>query len=148
LDKSECHYLGNRLFVAPYLAWIQRYVTPTQLTLICDRLDKLLQNGGAIQKDALDLNLMELERQLDNSESSDESGSESDESTAGGANDDDSSNSSYADADESQRIFQAKENSTELLDSELGIACAGTGILDETELAEKKQTRKVLIEEL
>jgi protein SHQ1 len=145
LDKSECHYLGNRLFVDPYLAWIQRHVTPTQLTILCNRLDKLLQNGEVIQKDALDLNLMELERQLDNSESSDE-GSDSDESTDNGACDDDSSSSSSTDAEDSQCISKKKENSTELLDSELGIASARTGNLDETELS--KDTRKVLIEEV
>jgi protein SHQ1 len=148
MDKSECHYLGNRLFVAPYLAWIQRHVMPSQLILICNRLDKILKNGEVIQKDALDLNLTELERQLDNSESLGESSSESDESTSEGANNDGSSNSSHTDAEDGQHFSQGKANSTELLDSELIIASAPTGNLDEAELAEKKCTRKVLIEEV
>jgi hypothetical protein len=131
-------------FVAPYLAWIQRHVMPSQLTLICNRLDKILKNGEIIQKDALDLNLTELERQLDNSESL----GESDESTSEGANNDGSSNSSYTDAEDGQHFSQGKANSTELLDSELIIASARTGNLDEAELAEKKRTRKVIIEKV
>jgi soluble cytochrome b562 len=52
------------------------------------------------------------------------------------------------DAEDGQHFSQGIANLTELLDSELNIASAWTGNLDEAELAEKKLTRKVLIEEV
>ena len=149
LDKSEWHYLGNRLYIDPYLAWIQRQVKPAKLAFICDRLDKLLQDG-ALQKNSLDLNLMELERQLDNPESSNDSGSESDddESTDEEATDSDDSNRSSTRDEISPCVAHdssgTKVNSTELLEFESGNERIGTVKLNNT----RSSTREALIEEL
>ena len=64
LDKSECHYLGNRLYVDPYLLWIQRHVTDLQVTSLWKRLNTLLRQSEkfeTLQKNCLKLGLVELE---------------------------------------------------------------------------------------
>jgi hypothetical protein len=52
------------------------------------------------------------------------------------------------DAEDGQHFSQEIANLIKVLDSELNIASAWTGNLDEAELAEKKLTPKVLIEEV
>jgi protein SHQ1 len=134
LDQSECHYLGNRLFVDHYLAWLQRHVTDTQITGVEKLLAREITKG--IDKDVLGLDLAELERRLlvegdddsgendseDDGSSKDDSDSESSESN------DDSSDSSSSSASESGEREDANADdkghclvhSDELLDSNLG----------------------------
>jgi hypothetical protein len=52
------------------------------------------------------------------------------------------------DAKDGQHFSQGIANLTKVLDSELNIWSAWRGNLDETELAEKKLTQKVLIDEV
>jgi len=129
LDKSECHYLGNRLFVDPYLAWIQRHVTDAQVSSVCTQLQDLLKEvneGRVLQKECLGLNLLELERQLeeeddDDSDSSSESDSD-DESLDEEESSSDDSTCSSRDVEKTVSCNDQKLAFTELLDSELGDA--------------------------
>ena len=89
LNKSECHYLGNRLFIDPYLAWIQRHVTDAQVSSLCKRLEELLkeaEQGIVLQKESLGLSLLKLEQQL-------QEGSDNDESSSGESESDDDESS-------------------------------------------------------
>lgn len=126
LDKSECHYLGNRLYLDPYLSWMQRHVTDGQVVSLWKRLNVLLkeaEQGKTLQKETLGLNLLELERQLDEEEvsgdSSEESESDDEESSEEGSSSDDSTFSSR-DVDGSLPCGDRKPASTKLLDDEIG----------------------------
>ncbi len=127
LDKSECHYLGNRLYIDPYLAWIQRRVNVAHLASIADRLNGLLQEsdrGNALQKDSLDLNLIQLELQLEHGDEVDDY-SGSNESTDGRASETSSSSTQSIDENPpctTRRAAEVKETSAALLDSQLGCA--------------------------
>lgn len=94
LDKSECHYLGNKLFVDPYLAWLQqpRSVTDLDLKVVETQLRSILSSrGGVLSKDLLGLDLARIE---DESFQDDTEGDEEDSS------DDDTESSSSAEEDE------------------------------------------------
>lgn len=155
LEKSECHYLGNRLHVDPYLAWIQRHVTDSQVFSLCKRLEALLseiEQGNAIQKESLGLNLVELERQLgeeeeDSSEiDSDDESSEEEESSP----DDDSTCSSRV-ADEILPCDDEKPATIKLLDDEIGDWSASVGeMLENLKLQEDTKATEPtkLIEDL
>jgi protein SHQ1 len=66
LDRSELYYLGNKLFVVPYLAWLQQH--PESLLL-----PQLLESAATIEqfvirsdlKEVLDLNLVAVEALLE-----------------------------------------------------------------------------------
>jgi protein SHQ1 len=108
LDKSECHYLGNRLFVDHYLAWLQRRVTDEQIAGVATSLARELAKGT--DKDLLGLNLAELESQLlldsdgewseDGSESVSDSSSEEDPGSDSSESTDNSSESTDDDGSE------------------------------------------------
>jgi len=161
LDKSECYYLGNRLYVDPYLAWIQRHVTDAQVSSVYKRLEGLLKEvneGRMIQKECLGLNLLEVERQLEEEEVSDDSSeSDSDDESSDEEEEpssDDSTCSSRGDAEKTVLCDDQKLASTELLDSELGYLSVTNGIsalkLDvaDADVPENKPAPRKLIEEL
>ena len=162
LDKSECHYLGNRLYVDPYLAWMQRHVTDAQVSSLCNQLQSLLEkaeSGEILQKEHLGLNLLELERQLDEeySDSDDSSGSERDEESSN--EEESSSDDSCASSKDSNANVPCENDQTthskELLDSNLWCASVAEG-MDALQLSEaadglsksKPLTKNKLIEEL
>lgn len=152
LNKSECHYLGNKLFVDPYLAWIQRHVTNEQVVSLYKQLDTLLKEadrGEALQKESLGLNLLELESQMYEEASNDSSSeSDNDNSDEEDSSSDDSTCSSR-DVDACDNAVQ-KPSSRELLDSE--IACssinANLKISGESESPKNTSSPRKLIEEL
>lgn len=67
LDKSEMFYLGNKLFVDPYLAWLQQQAHPELLEtklfpILADALDEVLSLGDTVEgveryKDSLGFDL-------------------------------------------------------------------------------------------
>jgi hypothetical protein len=119
LDRSELHYLGNRIFIDPYLAWIQKKLEETVLNSFCDHLMTISSRstGAWIRKETVGLGLGELEGGLN------EEGSESDE--------DDSNSEDTSSEDPTLEIdsklakhhednVQEIETSPDLLDSEIG----------------------------
>lgn len=163
LNKSECHYLGNRLYIDPYLAWIQRHVTNDQVTSLCGRLEVLLkqaEQGKVLGKESLGLNLLELERLLeqDVEEDSDESSeSESDDESSDDENDSISSSSEEEEEEEEHdNGFLDNDQtptSSELLDSELGngiqaLTLSNADADEQPSESPSSPTKKPLIEEL
>jgi protein SHQ1 len=63
LEKSEFHYLGNKLYVDPYLSWLQRAVKEDDLEQLAKQLEAVL-NSNEVQKSRLGLNLVELEEEF------------------------------------------------------------------------------------
>jgi protein SHQ1 len=127
LNRSECHYLGNRLFIDPYLVWIQRNVTDAQVSSLCRRLEILLEGaeqGKVLQKDSLGLDLLKLEQLIQ--EGSDDNGSSSGESEDGESFEEESSSSSddstdsSTDINEVSRCNDQRPAFTRLLDDEIG----------------------------
>ena len=127
LEKSESYYLGNKLYIDPYLAWLQQVQTFPSEQLSKEILATIqLSNLNEI----LDLNLLEYEAMLldeegeEEQDDKEESGSEGDSDSD---SDDDSESEDESDSDES--VGEAPEKadektaalaSTALLDAELG----------------------------
>jgi protein SHQ1 len=147
LDRSEMYYLGNKLFVDPYLAWLQQHAHPESLEAnsflpLADAIDAMLLDGNTLEggdtlKDNLGFDLKKLEAEMledDGDESSSDTTSE-DENDSGKESEDDCSSSAsskrYAsDALEEEpatvnpvetlSISEADDLSKELLDLQLG----------------------------
>jgi protein SHQ1 len=79
LDKSEAHYLGNRLYIDPYLGWIQSRLKDDIMSEFSKDLAVIRKKQGCwIEKKALGLELIELEQFEDESGSEEESDDDSD----------------------------------------------------------------------
>lgn len=141
LDKSECHYLGNRLYMDPYLAWIQRRLSTQEILVLSKRLDKVLAEN-VIEKDSLGLHLVALERQFLQVEASSE---ESQDSSSESDGDEDDSEQSSSSEDEESMEEKQESHSTELLDSNF----EGQPAVQSDPLCPEPNDRpKVLIEEI
>ena len=68
LEQSEFHYLGNKLYVDPYLSWLQRSIHDDDMVQLASQLDDVLHsrnnNGEQVSKSSLGLNLVELEEEF------------------------------------------------------------------------------------
>jgi len=98
LDKSESHYLGNKLFVDPYLVWIQQCSSSASINLeehlrdLADRIDRYLAFDEEWLKERLDLDLIGIEKNMFAAERG--NGSEEEESTASSSDESQSSDDS------------------------------------------------------
>ena len=63
LEQSEFHYLSNKLYIDPYLAWVQREVNDEDFRHLANTLEVLLKSNH-VQKSTLGLNLVELEEEF------------------------------------------------------------------------------------
>lgn len=63
LEHSEFHYLGNKLYVDAYLAWLQRGVEDEDLRQVVKSLEAILKLDQ-VEKSSLGLNLVELENEF------------------------------------------------------------------------------------
>jgi hypothetical protein len=95
LDKSECHYLGNKLFVDPYLAWLQQpqSVTDQDLEQLEQQLGAILSTDGILTKEKVGLDLIRIEEEIFQSTEDDEEEEDSSD------NDTESSSSTASDED-------------------------------------------------
>lgn len=122
LEKSESYYLGNKLYIDPYLAWLQQVQT-----FPSEQLSKEIL--ATIQlcniNETLDLNLLEHEALL-----LDEEGEEEDSGSEGDSDSDNDGSESEDENDSDESVGEAPEKaneetaalaSTALLDSELGL---------------------------
>jgi SHQ1 protein. len=113
LDKSEFHYLFNKLYICPYIIWIQRMDDEDLLDFSC-RLNKCVSTEMAISKASLDLNLEIHEERLLSETKVDEDNSErSSEDDDSNDSVDQCSDSSHSDCETECRV------SNILLDSEI-----------------------------
>jgi hypothetical protein len=65
LDQSEFHYLANKLFVDPYLLWLQEHVKDKDLNKLSASLMTALSSlEETATKKTLGLNLLELEKMI------------------------------------------------------------------------------------
>ena len=105
LHESELYYFGNKLFVDPYLVWIQRQVSDAELVaLLADplggALSRIETSGETQGKAALGLGLMELERSLFREEESigEDEGENNDDESDTNTNTSESSDESVTDS--------------------------------------------------
>jgi protein SHQ1 len=127
LDKSESYYLGNKLYIDPYLAWLQKVQT-----FPSEQLSKeiLATTQLCNLNETLDLNLLEYEAMVLDEEGETEEEDDEEESGSEGdsdSDDDGSESDDESDSDESNEEAPEKADeetaahfSTALLDSELG----------------------------
>jgi len=101
LDKSELHYLGNKLFVDPYLAWLQQNPSLVEFDNLAVAVERCLAVGSGVLKDALDLDLIRIEASLLSEEEQEEREELSVETDA--RSDDESSKSSGSVSDTSSQ---------------------------------------------
>ncbi len=112
LNYSDIYYLGNKLYVDPYLIWIQKfsdlnYLQNQILSPIAQSIRQLLKNETRIEqlKDSLDLNLLQIEAEFynhidgNNNDGDSQGAGESDSGTSSSddEDDDDKSNCSLPD---------------------------------------------------
>lgn len=93
LDQSELYYLGNKLYIDPYLAWLQKCsINEGDLLVLAEQINRSLVDSKRL-KERIDLGLSKIERVAfaeiqgeevsstgSDSESSDEESSSDDES--------------------------------------------------------------------
>jgi protein SHQ1 len=161
LDRSEMYYLGNKLYLDPYLAWVQAHAAtlPGKLVSLAEIVEKVLLDDGL--KDTLGFDLVQLEatvREEEGDEDSSSSESEDDESDSSSSDEDPSATPDKAGQSETPQdqdgptLTKTKDvRSSALLDSNLGKSVlaiaepAGTGSI----IVDSKPTKKtVLIEEI
>jgi protein SHQ1 len=127
LDRSEMYYLGNKLYLDPYLAWIQAHAAtlPEKLVSLAETVDKALLNGGL--KDQVGLDLVRIEATVGEEGHEDSSASASEDDGSDSDSDEDSTDSSEkAELETPQDQYDATstkvkdDRSSELLDSNLG----------------------------
>ena len=122
LDKSEFHYLGNKLYLDPYLLWIQSRLCDMTLLAFSKELLEIRKNSCWIEEDALALNLVQLEQLLNEESiiSDDDDSASDDDDTVGGTADSDSVSEVANDAEGENDGEEGLIVSTALLDSEIG----------------------------
>ena len=159
-ENSTGHYLLNKLYIDPIIFWIQS-IEESVLSEFAGRIEKLgkdMQSNSSVWKDRIGLNLMGIEKILNESEEEQEDGSESEflsESGDDSSSDDNSSSNSYddGDSDTSDGVEENSNRPVTQVSSEL-LQIESTGISHGIEghpSNEKKTevaTRKPLIQEL
>ena len=128
LDKSEVHYLGNKLFVDPYLYWIQNLKEQTKegcgLSRIISELSAIIEDDKNFRslvndvESSLEIDVMMEEFFGDDDESSDSCSSsekDSDSSSSASASDDEEEDDKNIDQGDSE-----KHSKIELLDDQIG----------------------------
>lgn len=162
LDRSEMYYLGNKLYLDPYLAWVQAHAAtlPVKLASLAETMEKVLLDRGLKGTLGFDLKGIEATAREEGDEDSSSSESEDDESDSS-ADEDSSGTPDRTDQfetpqdEDGQTSTKTKDaRSTELLDSNLGKSIlaitqtspepAGTGSI----ILDSEPTKKPLIEEI
>jgi protein SHQ1 len=61
-DKSEFSYLHNKLYIDPFISWIQRLDGDELMHALGEEIQTICLSDSLLSKDLLDLNLCEIER--------------------------------------------------------------------------------------
>ena len=104
LEQSESYYLGNKLYIDPFLAWLQRIDDPFPSEKLVDEINATL-NMTTLKND-FNLDLLEYEMLLNETEKEDESSTSSNRSNSSSQNDDDDeseSDTSYSTTEPEER---------------------------------------------
>ena len=139
LEGSEFHYLFNKLYISPYISWIQM-IGDDDLAKFAAEVKSCISDDSSLAKSTLQLDLELLERNAFKEGSASESSSDDD-------SDEDSSSSSEEESD-------GGGNHTNLLDDQIGNGSLlnisePTGVLDSgSELIGDASKKKVLISEM
>jgi hypothetical protein len=149
LDKSEFHYLFNKLYICPYMSWIQR-MRDQDILIFSIRLCKCVSTEMVTSKASLDLNLETYEEKLWSEieeESSVDSEEDSDESEEA------SSDSSHSDCETNRRASRILldtelDNVNPLEISKMSSTEEDTNANDTITLKDHELPKKTLIEEL
>ena len=162
LDQSELYYLGNKLYIDPYLAWLQDSPRHNDgyLQLLATEVDNLLDDSKCL-RDRLGLSLTAIEKEAfgDGEALSSTGSSDSDSS-----DDEDEPTSSASSEDDTKSDPMTQDLSKDLLDSNLsegpgGAPNAASLLVDLSRLSlnagdgdggqpEKQSASSKLIEEL
>ena len=160
LDKSEFHYLGNRLYLDPYILWVQSRLHDTRLLAFSKELLDARKKAFWIEKEALELNLEQIEQLLDEeveviSDESDSDGDDVESETDDSGSVDDKADDDEGETDSAEQNMRAEALvvSSALLDSEIGslgmLKIGDEGRDIESEVPETRAvTAKSLIREL
>lgn len=167
LDQSELYYLGNKLFVDPYLAWLQdtrRHAEQPDgyLAKLAKKIDNILSRDLNRIKDGIGLDLLKLEREpFDKSDDEDqETKSSSSNASSSGYDSDTSTPSEDSEEDARQEVKvssdllddQLEQHSSVLVDlSKLSLSDDnGTKAIDAEDCLEDSQnsTKPCLIQEI
>jgi len=126
LDSSEFHYLFNKLYISPYISWIQM-INDEDLASFASQVEKCVLDGDCtLTKSSLGLDLEILEKKAFENES--ESGSDdSSSSDSDSSSDDDSGGSEDESTEGIQEVkneggagVNVRSSSTNLLDDQIG----------------------------
>jgi len=63
LEKSECFYIENKLYIGPYILWIQS-IDEEIIKDFATSVDKLIKGGNLLGKNTLGLGLQEIEKNI------------------------------------------------------------------------------------
>ena len=63
MEKSESHYLFNKLYIDPLIGWMQQ-AEENEVQLFGREIERLLMGSDLLRKQCLNLNLIELEKSL------------------------------------------------------------------------------------
>ena len=146
LDKSECYYLGNKLYIDPFLYWVQKNATASTFQKSISKLVQGLRNTF-VEEDSSQLrnqiglgNLIQLERDAigddgDNESSSEDASSGSEQSDSDDSSDgDDENDNDYDDpTPKNDPVSTQTETavSNSLLDAEIGHGMSLLNIVDD-----------------
>ncbi|CAB9523340.1 Protein SHQ1 homolog [Seminavis robusta] len=147
LDQSELYYLGNKLYIDPYLAWLQdprRHNDDNLLTLATD-IDAVLQKPNDL-KERIGMDLVSIEREVfgDSDDemtatgSSETDSSDDEEETTSDSDDDNSDDEDDREISgqlETTRQASAKSHSKDLLDDNLALENPASLIVNMTKLS-------------
>jgi len=160
LEKSEFYYAGNKLYVDPYLYWIQHQDGKGARKFALS-LRQELNKKAATLKDDLELDLAIYERLVMGEEESDDSDcsyTDDDESDSSSDSDSDSEEEEQQEDNENSNIIEPAEDTTNrqvssaLLDSEMNgndnPNVFGMLVTEVEESKEPKEKSKPLIQEI
>jgi hypothetical protein len=92
LEQSELYYLGNKLYIDPYLAWLQRRTAPIPSEVLVEHIRHTISGQSTSSlKETIGLRLIESEQLLlhEDHEGNDTSDGENSSSTSSDDDDDD-----------------------------------------------------------
>jgi hypothetical protein len=90
LEQSELYYLGNKLYIDPYLAWLQRRTSPIPSESLIEHIRHTISGQSTISlKETIGLRLIESEQLLLHEDDEGNDTSDGDNSASTGSDDDD-----------------------------------------------------------
>lgn len=154
LEKSESYYVGNKIFIDPYLYWIQHLESPQVPSALVNRLDSLFSNPQRV-KQMLGLKLEEISVDVEQSNVDNHSSDDGNSASDSGDSSSEADTSSSSDDDDEEPSETNLAAKPELLDAEVGTNSSILNIISgtlpqttEADVAETATQKVSLIQEL